>query len=84
MSLQLTLVYSSSRDNLHQIGTHTRLQESKTQARAAMTGMTKLHDSCNTLKKRLIRAKADREELLIDGKKVCWPASQQYSALLLT
>lgn len=66
---------------MQQTDTHTRLRESKAQARAAMTGMSKLNDSCNTLKKQLIRAKADRAELLVDGKEVCWSASQQFVLL---
>lgn len=50
--------------------TRVRLRESKSQARAAMTGMAEQHKTHIAMEKQLISAKADHDELTIDGTEV--------------
>lgn len=70
VSLYETALVQTCRDNVYQLDTHVRLRESKSQARAAMTGMAKQLESHRALEKQLIRARADHDELVIDGKEV--------------
>ena len=58
------------RENMQQRTAHAALQQSKVQARAAITGAVQQQETLRGLAKQLIRAKADHEELLVDGKQV--------------
>ena len=48
--------FMTCRDNVNRMDAHVRLRESKTQSRAAMTGMAKQHEDHKALEKQLIRA----------------------------
>ena len=47
---------------------HQHVQQSKFDARAAISGLTAQEEKLKALRKQIIRVKADQEELLEDGK----------------
>ena len=63
--------YCYCRDNQQQQHTQACLQQSKVNARAAISGLAQQEEQQKALRKQLIRARADYEELLEDGKQAC-------------
>ena len=61
---------TSSRDHMQQIHAHEAVRQSKTEAKAIINGLAKQQETQRALAKQLIRAKADHQVLLIDGKEV--------------
>ena len=59
------------RDNIQQRHMLRTLQQSKVDARTAMAGLQGLEEKQKALRKQIIRARAEHEELLEDGKQAC-------------
>lgn len=65
-------VHGQRRDNGQQQQVHILLQQSKSSARTAISGLADQQEKQKGLRKQIIRARADYEELLEDGKQA-WP-----------
>lgn len=63
--------YRHCRDNQQQQHLHMTLQQSKIDAHAAIAGLVEQEEKQKALRKQIIRARADYEELLEDGKQAC-------------